>query len=197
MSIANLDSLFQNVTHNDAFRYQKAIKKIRSGAKTKNQKISAINNQVKYMTLMFNAGSDFGGTSSAVSHFQNSHLQAFKTREVNDIWSALNVPASRTKSSILGDVSKVWNTLQYFNFVETKGLEKKKNPKFEMEVLIENPNYDKNAPEGDPASVKFVPAPPVDPKFDNQAWKDWEKKERLKNDTVKTQKKNDRSKSHT
>ena len=119
--MSNFDSLFKNASLPQVKRYQTAIKTIRKNARTKSQKIDAIRNQINYMSLMSNAGHHHGGVDGlgGFNPENNDAFDFFKKSDVDYIFNALNVPYSKTKSSILGNVKDVYKVIKYMDFVKS------------------------------------------------------------------------------
>lgn len=119
--MSNLDTLFKNRSFPQIKTYQSAIRNIRKNARTKGEKIQAIKRQTNYMNLMFNSGSELGGQQGIdASYFLKGDLglSSFKKADVDYIFSALNVPYTKTKSSILGNVKDVYNVMRYLEFTQ-------------------------------------------------------------------------------
>ena len=117
--MSNLEALFGARTLPQIQSYQSAIRNIRKNAKTKGEKIKAIERQTNYMNLMFNSGAELGGKQGIdTSYFLGGEmgLKHFKKADVDYIFSALNVPYTKTKSSILGNVKEAYNVMRYLEF---------------------------------------------------------------------------------
>lgn len=138
----NFDILFQTSTAEELNMYANAIRNIRKGKRTKSQKIQALNDQMKLMNLMFNAGHQAGGNGlpNQLNPTSNDFLQMFHATDVNTLWNEMNIPASKTSSSILGDVHTAWNVMKYLGF--TAALDKsinKQNENVDIEDIDDPP----------------------------------------------------------
>ena len=122
--MSNLQTLFANRTVPDVKRFQSAIRNIRKGAKTKQQRINAIQNQTNYMNTMFNAGAELGGSDGYdTSSFLNSndYLKHFKKADIDYMFHAIAIPNAKSKTSILGNVQDAYNVLRYLDFTAPRG----------------------------------------------------------------------------
>ena len=147
----NFDILFQTSTADELDMYANALKNIRKGKKTKAQKIQALNDQMKLMNLMYNAGHQAGGNGipSQLNPSSNDFLQMFHATDINSLWNEMNVPVNKTTSSILGDVKNVYGVMKYLDF--TSSLDKS--------IDKQNENV----------HVKDIPDPPLVPDPDAHA----------------------------
>ena len=118
--MSNFDALFRQRTVPQILSYQRAIRNIRKNAKTKAQRINAIKQQTDYMNLMFNTGFECGGNEICQKSMLFDFSQLRKS-DIDQIWNALNIPYSKTKSSILGNMKDVYGTLRYLDFTQDLG----------------------------------------------------------------------------
>ena len=114
----NFDILFETSTNDELDLYFNTMRRIRKGAKTKKQKVNALNQQMQLMNLMHNAGHEAGGSSipTQLNAHSNDFLQMFHSTDINSLWEEMNIPANRTSSSIIGDVKNVYGVMKYLDF---------------------------------------------------------------------------------
>ena len=118
--MSNFDILFKNRSLPQIKQYQSAIRNIRKNARTKAQKINAINKQANYMNLMHNAGSELGGNNNIDTINNNNTLNFFKKQDIDYIFKSINVPSGQSKTAILGDVKEAYKVIKYLDFTKPK-----------------------------------------------------------------------------
>ena len=116
-TMSGLDSLFSKRTVPEIHSYRNAIRNIRKNVKTKKQKIEAIKKQTEYMNLLWNAGSTSNYHISIFTDTFNP-LESFTGKDVDIVWNALNLPYTKSKSSILGNMKLIYGALKYLDFAK-------------------------------------------------------------------------------
>ena len=114
--MSNLETLFNKSSADDIRLYQKCISNLRKNSKTRDGKICAIINQVKYMNKMFNTGNQLGGNESDVAtKITKNMFNDYSDKDVNYIFKSIHIPYSKSKKSILGNVQSAYKTIQFLD----------------------------------------------------------------------------------
>lgn len=119
--MSNFETLMRKKPLKQVLQYQNVISNFRKHKKTKKQKIQAIKNQANFITLMKNSDNEMSGRKERMqSVIDVDILNQFKTHEIADIYQALKLPKTRSKSSFLSGIRNAHRTLRQYELISYK-----------------------------------------------------------------------------
>lgn len=116
----SFDILFAKKSIDDIQTYNDILRSYRTDKKSKNDKIDAIDSQIKFMNLMSNAGAQMGGYYKSLPVVDKIFLNKFSKREIDSLFKEMFVPKLKSKKSFLGDLEHIFGTLKYYEFISVK-----------------------------------------------------------------------------